>query len=143
LGILEEKQYVTSHIEQQSERPDKKVYTITAAGKDAFDNWVKDFPQKTSKITRDEFLVRIFFGSKLSKAELINQFEQYVERKMNERETIIKEINRKINRYSIEFVSNTEKLYWGFIEKRAQMTNDMAIKWAKECIKELKSSDLP
>ena len=35
-----------------------------------------------------------------------------------------------------------DELYWHFITKRAIMTNQVLISWAKECIKELEDSIL-
>jgi DNA-binding PadR family transcriptional regulator len=49
LGALEKKGYLTSEIEKQDDRPDKRIYDITEEGKAAFREWITHFPEKLSK----------------------------------------------------------------------------------------------
>lgn len=60
LARLAEQGRVTMTVEPQDERPDRKVYSITAAGQAALAAWLRE-PQ-TPPTLRDPFLVQIFFG---------------------------------------------------------------------------------
>ena len=60
LGTLEKNGLVTSQIEQQDDRPDKKIYSISEEGKIAFSEWLVNFSDKFISPKRDEFMLRIF-----------------------------------------------------------------------------------
>jgi PadR family transcriptional regulator, regulatory protein AphA len=142
LAALEKKGFVISTIQQQDDRPDKKIYSLTAAGEEAFTNWLLDFPEIAVTPKRDEFSLRIFFGSKLGKAGLKKQFEWFLKerenykRVMTDNKNLINEISQKLGA-SLQ----PQEMCIRFVAKRAQMTNQVLIEWARECIKELEESD--
>lgn len=139
LGVLEDKGFLTSTIEQQNDRPDKKIYSITETGRTAFKDWMKNFPEKISKEKRDEFTLRVFFGSNLSKEEMAVEFKRF----RKEKEDQINEVKNlyllsdKMGSMTESF--QAEKLYWKFVLRRAQMTLETMIVWANECLEELES----
>jgi PadR family transcriptional regulator, regulatory protein AphA len=139
LSSLEKKGYVSSHVQKQEDRPDKKVYTLTEEGENAFNNWLRDFPEKLSFAQRDAFMLRIFFGSKLEKEEIINQFQRFILEK-NQHLRTLNEIEKNFSRCSGEFLlesSEKEELFWHFTIKKGKMTLKTLISWAEECIEEL------
>jgi len=137
LGTLENKGYLTSAIEKQSEKPDKRIYSITEVGRDAFREWIRNFPEKLSKEKRDEFTLRIFFGSNLTKEELIFQFRRFKEEKQRQLEEI-KHFYQISDRYVRDMeLFNGEEIYWKLILRRALLTVEMSIRWAAECIEDL------
>lgn len=146
LGTLESKGFVSSVIEQQDERPDKKIYTITEDGKKAFIDWLHDFPEVLAAPKRDEFMLRVFFGSKLSIAELISQFERFIEERkvvdiaMGEGQKIIDSAAKDIKKKLAMKPGKKDELLWGMITKRAVMTNRLLIEWAGGCIEELRTA---
>lgn len=140
LGTMEKKGYIRSSIEVQEDRPDKKVYTITDEGKSEFLRWLTDFPDNLSSVKRDDFMLRIFFGSQLKKGELIKQFERFIEQKKN----YIELLNRLLASHEEKGIKTIGKdlIFWRFTAKRAVMTLETVIKWARECITELEEADL-
>jgi DNA-binding PadR family transcriptional regulator len=148
LGVLEKKGYVASSIQQQDDRPDKRIYSITEEGRKAFNEWLTDFPETFSAPKRDEFMLRIFFGSKIEKAELIKQFKRFIQEReafkeiMAEGKETIKEMSKTMKKKTDGLSMVREELYWRFIAKRALMTNQVLIDWAEECINELENSPL-
>lgn len=143
LSVLEKKGYVSSNIHKQKDRPDKRIYNITEAGKDSFQSWLGDFPEKLSFPKRDEFMLRIFFGSKLGKNELIKQFERFISQKSTYL-MVLNEIENDFSICSSEFAVESEEkeeLFWHFTIKRGQMTLETVIKWAEECITKLTEYD--
>ncbi len=147
LVALEKKGYVISSIQEQDDRPDKRIYTITEAGRRAFQEWLINFPEVLVTPKRDEFSLRIFFGSKLGKAELKKQFERFIEERenftktMSENKKMLTELARK-KKSPTSTSAAKEELCMYLIAKRAQMTNQVLIQWAEECIEELDDSDL-
>ncbi len=139
LSTLEKKGYVSSSVQKQEDRPDKRIYNITEDGKNAFQNWLADFPENLSSPKRDEFMLRIFFGSKLKENELIKQFRRFILQKQEYLE-ILTGIEKNFKEYVCEFgVGPVEKeeIFWHFTVKRAVMSLEVSIKWAEECIEEL------
>jgi DNA-binding PadR family transcriptional regulator len=146
LDALEKKGYVSSKIEQQDDRPDKRVYCITEDGKAAFGKWLIEFPDTFSAPKRDDFALRIFFGSKVGDKELIKQFKRFIEERenfekmMTEGKKIISKMPKAVMNEENGASIKENELYWHFIAKRAMMSNQVLIQWAEECIKELENS---
>lgn len=143
LSTLEKKGYVTSSIVKQEDRPDKKIYKITQQGKNVFLRWLNDFPEKYSFPKRDEFMLRIFFGSKLEKNQLISEFKRFILQK-EEYLKLLSSIDGNFSTYCIDIPIDSpekEELFWHFTIKRGIMTLEAVIEWAKECIKELEAND--
>jgi DNA-binding PadR family transcriptional regulator len=136
LGTLEKNGLVSSQIEQQDDRPDKKIYSISEEGKEAFRTWLANFPpDRFISPKRDEFMLRIFFGAQLGKAEMKKQFERFIEDRKKAFAAIEeKDLFKKIKK---EHMSADEMLCIEFVIKRAQMTNKLLIEWAEDCMKEL------
>jgi len=138
LNTLNEKGYVTSVIQPQSDRPDKRIYSITDSGRAAFKEWITHFPERLSKEKRDEFSLRLFFGSNLTKQELITQFERLIEEKKQQLDDVDRFLG--LTEYYTKKLAlfGGEELYWKFILRRAAMNLNTTIDWANECMTELK-----
>ena len=75
LKQLEADSFVTKSIEKTDGRPDKKVYTLTAAGRDHLHEWLLT-PAPPAQ-PKDESSLKLFFGHEISPAENIQQIEAY------------------------------------------------------------------
>lgn len=60
---MEELRYVDKRVEVQENRPNRKIYDITAAGREEYARWARE-PAPPADL-RDPFLIKIFFGSEL------------------------------------------------------------------------------
>lgn len=58
LARLEEEGFVTHRVVEQQERPDKKVYGITASGREALRAWVTEPP--VERAARDELVLKAY-----------------------------------------------------------------------------------
>lgn len=83
LHKLREEGYITSRSLAQKGRPDKQIHTITASGRTA----LKKFMSKPirASVTRDEVLLRIFFGNFARKNVIKRELEAYLARVREER----------------------------------------------------------
>ncbi len=141
LSTLENNGYVDFVIQPQTDRPNKKIYKITETGKAAFKEWIENFPEKVSKETRDEFTLRVFFGSNIGKEALLKELKCFKEEKQSNLKGInnLTEISLK---YKEEMkLNNNEEIYWKFVLRRARLTLEMLICWADECIEDLKNQE--
>jgi len=83
LHKLREEGYVTSKSLAQKGRPDKQIHTITRLGRMALKDFMSE-PIRAS-VTRDEVLLRIFFGNFGNKNAIRRELEAYLERIRRER----------------------------------------------------------
>ena len=74
LNRLADDDLVTVTLEAQQTRPDRKVYAITQAGRDALDSWLKS--DQAIPTLRDPLLVQLFFGQEIPRADLLRLVEQ-------------------------------------------------------------------
>jgi PadR family transcriptional regulator AphA len=83
LHKLREEGYITSEAMPQTGKPDKQIHTITASGQAALKHFVSE-PIRAS-VTRDEVLLRIFFGNFANRKSIKRELESYLDRIRNER----------------------------------------------------------
>lgn len=74
LNQLASESLVTATVVAQDERPDRKVYAITAAGQAVLTDWLKT--DQALPTLRDPLLVQLFFGQELPRADLLRLVEQ-------------------------------------------------------------------
>jgi len=60
---------------RQRGRPDKQLYRLTAAGRDAVRQWLESGPPKSW----DELLLKVFFAELCSRDALLRQLDDYAE----------------------------------------------------------------
>jgi DNA-binding PadR family transcriptional regulator len=127
LNKMEGKGLVKSEIIPQEKRPDRKVYQLTKEGKETFLNWLNKFPDQLSQTSRSQFLVRIFFSSRIKLKELAFEIRKEQSRYLNKVEQWIKD-------YSREKKFKDDTFYWNLIVKKAYRDITSGIEWADECL---------
>ncbi|MFJ6573807.1 PadR family transcriptional regulator [Streptomyces sp. NPDC091292] len=70
LGRLEQSGLIEGKHVSQSDRPDKKIYEITAAGREAVDAWYET-PSDTPRV-RDDFFMKLALAHRTGHADQIN-----------------------------------------------------------------------
>jgi PadR family transcriptional regulator, regulatory protein AphA len=83
LHKLREEGCITSKSLPQRGKPDKEIHTITAPGRERLEEFMSE-PIRAS-VTRDEVLLRIFFGNFASKKSIKHELESYLQRIRQER----------------------------------------------------------
>lgn len=137
LDKLEKNECLTSVIQEQSDRPNRRIYSITDKGKLEFKKWITSIPKQSTKEVRDEFTLRIFFGANLSREELIKQFQLFIKekqsnlKKLQDFNEIRKSMSEEIGQLDVD------EMCWKFVIKKAIMSLEMLINWGNECIDEL------
>ena len=95
LKLLTEEGMVTYAVEISGSILEKKIYSITDAGREAFLQWEMERPQ-LSPVPKDEFRLRLFFSSCLSKEDRLALLEDQL-KKHRERLSHLKERLEKFN----------------------------------------------
>lgn len=83
LRALREEGLITSEFIPQKGKPEKQVHSITPAGRKALQDYVNQ-PVRAA-VTRDEVLLRIFFGNFADEAVVMRELESYLDRIRHER----------------------------------------------------------
>ncbi len=137
LGSLEAKGYVSSVIEAQEKRPDRKVYSITEEGIQALTSWLQSFPPVLSVPLRDEFIVHVFFGSQIANEELEFQFKKLI-KEQQEIISLYRGVEGMMTRYAEGSSQPFDRFYWELTLKRGFIIAEANIRWAEECLQELR-----
>ncbi|HEX8727356.1 MAG TPA: PadR family transcriptional regulator [Ktedonobacterales bacterium] len=77
LKTLSARRLVSSEVIQQEGRPNRRVYSLTPAGRAALDAWLAE--PVPSRFTKDEFLTRLFFCGQTSDAIALRHLEEHEE----------------------------------------------------------------
>jgi len=133
LNKLEEKGLVKSEVESQEKRPNRKVYQLTKEGKETFLNWLNRFPDQLSQASRSQFLMRIFFSSRIKLGELDFEIKRYKKEK-EEQLRYLNKVEQWIKDYSREEKYKDDIFYWNLIIKKGYMNVATGIEWADECL---------
>jgi DNA-binding PadR family transcriptional regulator len=110
LKTLEEHGFVDKHVEVQENRPNRKVYQITEAGRDELLRWVRE-PQMPANL-RDPFLIKVFFGSEVPAEDIL----VLLRRQMEEQQMVLAfadtVLRDRIKHADKEHFTPRHSLYW-------------------------------
>ena len=81
LPRLEQRGLVSRREVEQTGRPDKQLYRLTTAGREALDDWLNETGETT---TLDQLLLKLFFGERADRAALLEQVRAFGDRKRQE-----------------------------------------------------------
>lgn len=142
LNALETEGFVSSQIQEQEDRPDKRIYSITKEGITAFNEWVKEPVSVFLSPKRDEFMLKLFFGNSLGGPGVKEMLRQFVGDREKALQGLCKDESNLPELINYAFAATGEKplqddQYLKFILKRAKRSNELLIAWAKECIADL------
>lgn len=82
LRQMEQDSLATSLLLREDSAPDRRVYTITPAGRDALANWLDQMLMETSPI-KEELLVRLFFSAQREPEQVLTELR--LQRELHQR----------------------------------------------------------
>jgi len=144
LNKLEEKEWVKSRIVKQTDKPDKKVYSITENGKEALVRWLMK-PPEAPKV-KDPFLMQTFFKDNVPVNEAIFHLQVHVKQREERLDKIkyllesrwkdIKQRDVMKPRIVLSFAVlkrglESEMNYIKWCEETVQLLEDCAFLWEK------------
>jgi PadR family transcriptional regulator, regulatory protein AphA len=130
LEALEKKGFLSSSMEMQQDRPNKRIYRITEPGRVRFHEWLSEIPDTFAMPKRDEFMLRLFFGSSTEEGIVREEFRRFIAQS-RATAAAMGRASRGIGG------SDSDGKYYRFLRKRAAMTSEAIIRWAEECLEEL------
>ena len=137
LSQLEEDGLLTMKVEYQEDRPNRKVYKITDAGREELKRWLRE-PMDLSPI-RLAFLIKVFFGSNLGKEEILAQLHDNMKLHQERLATYMGPV-KEVLQQNIETTGlEREGLYWGLTLEAGIKTERAWIEWLEEAITKIEA----
>ncbi|MBL8163052.1 MAG: PadR family transcriptional regulator [Anaerolineae bacterium] len=139
LKTLQEQGMITSTLEMKEDRPDRRVYTITEAGRREFAEWLATPLTEITPI-KEVLLLKIFFSAQAERISVLTQLR--LQRELH---------RRNLQRYAEQTVSDIEKniqrlgaslddaLFWDATRRAGVLYEEMYIQWLDETIARLET----
>ncbi len=137
LNKLEKKQYITCEHIIQTDKPNKKLYSITDLGKREFLTWLSQNTNEVEK-GKNTFLLKIFFSGNKTPSESIAMLKDFSDDCKEYLESM-SGIPQNIDNYGKD-MDSYQVLYWQFTADFGLRYIKLCIDWANECIKILEEN---
>ena len=140
LNELMSASYVTMEVVVQDNRPNRKVYTITKAGRAELRHWLQQPPP--AQMPRSAGLIQVFFAGQLSDEEILQKFEMVADYCRKTLEVYQAISNGTIAKYEEE-VGPREAFCWNLTVDLGLRSVQAQLEWAENVIKQIKRGKLP
>jgi DNA-binding PadR family transcriptional regulator len=134
LKALEEEGLLHSHVEPQEDRPDRRIYTITDAGRLSLRQWLEQ-PMTELEPSKEPLLLKLFFSAQVDKDTILAQL--YVQRALFQKmlELYRGEVAERI-RQSVEQTPELAKdaLLWDATRRLGELSTEVYVRWLDETI---------
>ncbi|MCD4673339.1 MAG: PadR family transcriptional regulator [Anaerolineaceae bacterium] len=139
LNRMRENGWLTMEVDYQEDRPNRKVYHITEAGRGELQRWQQE-PTDVSSI-REPFLIKVFFGGRLEQGEILAQLRHQM-RLHQEQLTAYHEKVREAVQQNVEATGMVrEGVFWGLTLDMGIRYEQGWIEWCEEAIDKIESID--
>ncbi len=136
LGKMEEEGLVACELVVQTQRPNKKLYSITDEGRRRFRAWLCSREGITHAM-KNAFLMKIFFSGFETPQESIGLLKDYRQRLLEAQEQM-QAIPADMEAYGRD-MEPYPTLYWGMTADFGSRYIQMALDWAQACIDQLEA----
>lgn len=131
LGLLADTKLVSFKVKPQQEKPDKKIYRITAQGRKALQSWLET-PLKQGGI-KDALLVKLLSTEWIGSALLLTEIEREVERSRSLLSTYQSIQKRYYSAEQLETLNASERILYLALRKGI-LSIEAHLAWLKEAI---------
>ena len=135
LKKLEKKGYICGETIIQSERPTKKIFSITDAGREAFINWLAEGNEEDVTHFKSTFLIKVFFSGNVPPVQSVNMLKNFkadCEAYLKKMDSVPKSIE-----YYGANKEDYQTIYWQFTADFGYSFIRTCIEWAERCIEKL------
>ena len=140
LKQMENQGWIASNIEQQSGKPNRKVYRITGEGKKELLHWLAEPPEELEM--RHTLLVKVFFGRQLPLERLAEHLKNWREYNVNLLKQYETEVMPIIQRQSEKSCYAEDSNYWGLSLDYGIRHARMVIDWCDQALKDMKKGKI-
>ena len=140
LSRLADQGFTEIEVVAGSQRPDRKVYHITPAGREALHIWLAG--PVHSHEPRSASLIQVFFAGQLSDEQLLAKFEQ-VASYSRQVLAAYQQIPAVIDSYAQDFASPRESFCWNLTLELGFKSIQAQLEWAESVIERIRSKQIP
>lgn len=140
LGRLADRGWAEVEIIEQHDRPNRKVYHITAAGREELQRWLTT-PLPPDVIRRAS-LVQVFFAGQLSDEQVLAVFEPWAERLRGALERFGR-LPEEGSAYVRTARSPREVFFWGLTLEIGVKTVQAQLEWVESAIERIRDRRTP
>jgi PadR family transcriptional regulator, regulatory protein AphA len=134
LKALEDEGYAASKIQPQAERPDRRVYTITRAGRAALAEWLAQ-PTTELGTKKELLLLKLFFSAQLDKDVLLTQLRVQRDLHQQRYHLIQSEMATEIQQSAEDFPQLAkDALLWDATRRLGELHEEAYLRWLDETI---------
>jgi len=138
LDRMEKTGWVSSRGIVQEGRPNKRLYSITASGREELNRWLTDFQYKPEK-SHSAIVMRIFFGAEIEPEKTIELLKEFRLKCIEELNSIRTTGVQNVDKYSQTIPGGKLKqAYWKIAVDGGSSNLRALIKWADRSIEVLK-----
>lgn len=136
LKALEEEGYVTSKIQEQAERPDKRVYFITDNGRSNFLAWLQE-PYIECSPKKETLVLKMFFAAQMESDTALSQLQIQLNIHRKQLDYYRNESVKGIKLAEAEFPGLAgDARMWEATRRFGEMYEDIYVRWIEEMIAE-------
>jgi DNA-binding PadR family transcriptional regulator len=135
LDAMERNGWLTSKRIMQTEKPNKRVYTITDSGKEEFTNWLS-LPESDiidAMSVKSAFLMRVFFAGETSIDQSLEMLRGYREKCLESKEAL-KAASAEGSKYAVLVGDDKKSKYWELSTLYSKAFYDASLDWANKVI---------
>lgn len=138
LNTMEKDNWLTSHIEIQTDKPNKRIYSITDTGRNAFHEWLRTDMPHCFFPARNEGLMRAFFFGQSDISVTIEKLKK-MEKDYELQLAGIHSSSDMITQYRCVASSELDILSWNLAKQFGESYCKMCIEWIQNAIKVLET----
>jgi PadR family transcriptional regulator, regulatory protein AphA len=131
---------VEMEVVEQTERPDRKVYHITEAGRSSLRQWL--VASKPAEMVRSARLIQVFFAAQLSDEEILHIFEELAAQ-VREALRQYESIPNNIEAYNRPAASSREFYFWMLTLEVGKTVAAANLAWIESVISRIRNGELP
>lgn len=133
LATMEKDGWVTSEVEVQFSKPNKKLYSISKLGKEELQSWLTNQNIKEDNPgDRNPMLMKLFFGAEVPKEVMIKYLEEnkkFYEEKLKE----LDQAKENIGYNDVE-IGRDKRMYWKLCESYGEYYYKAILEWIKDAV---------
>jgi len=138
LSRLTDENLVKMEIHEQTDRPDRKVYSITPAGQEKLYHWLAHpFPMQASHSSP---LVQIFFSGQVPDETVLKKLDETLTA-MRQQMAVYDLVPDQIHDFTAMAKSKRELFYWFLTLEFGKRNLQMTIDWLESIVTRLKNKD--
>ena len=139
LDGLEKEGLLASEIQEQNDRPDRRLYRITPAGRADVQDWLAQ-PLTAISPTKDSLLVRLFFSARLEKETVLTQLR--LQRSLHQQQLSLyrNEIAAMISQSAQQNPElKRDALLWDVTRRNGELVEEAYVRWLDEAIQRIEA----